>query len=707
MARAPNPTLSAPEQLSPSARPVQSYVAPGSGSTGLTEAMRAMATLSPTLGKYAEKIATEDRVAQEALAERKLGGMTFEQSKAAVKDGSMHEFASPWFRAAFEKSYGERAGNEVRRAAEEHLATTDMSEGDAEAWTADYLRQASDELPQGKFASAGFAGAIDGLTDKVRDKVNSDRTARTVESRNENYVANTLGTIDSLKEKGADEAAILAEVRNLYKGQRDFLGVSYRDQDKLMGDVLKTIAQRPGYENIVTALGKLDRDGVPLSVKLGSSFEALQDNALATTQGDVKDKLQPQVSTWSLAASNGELDVDAFRATTDPLVATGVLSGEFQAGVLARDQNAREARAAQAQARLQSTAKETALIGMSPQLVALARQGNVAEIQELTAEMYGKTLDFSQSELKEVALKGAAAELEAEGQAQGLDAATVRKNVISMYGDNGEDDPLTVSRVKAFLRSTQTGGDIPQTSLDYLPELQAAYDAAPEMVQRLSAAPRDRLYLSSIMVALDLGLTPAEAARNAAWRRDNMDRITVPGGKERRETIDAVAGRLSDNGGARSVIDPFIAERVDYYASAGATGKDLEKRVATSIERTHAFVGGRLIDVTGTKLPASKTLPIFADMAAELKVRKPSFARDTITFQPVRRGSSTFRAVTSMGTIIPGSEKTWAEMQALHTTRKTARLGTVATTASNKGAITERLFDGVGALARGAMSPGI
>lgn len=670
MTRQPMPTLAGPEALQPQARPVDTFAAPGKSVGGVTDLMQSLAAFSPALSQYADKLHAEHVAGQEAAAQRKIGGMTFEESQAAVEDGTLPEFASPWFRAAFEKQHGLRLANDVRRKAEEHLATADMSQEDPTAFTAQLVREAQATLPPGKFAESGFNEGTANLLGLVADKVNADRIARTVEARADNALQNFTGDITQLVEMGRPPKDVLTAVRQRYGMNRDLLGISYREQDKIMGEVLKTLAQRPGMESVVSELGKLDRDGISLATKLGANFETLKTGARTTTEADRKDRLQADIERFTTAANSGTLPDDFEEFAKKNL---DVLGGSWVAAMRERAANAAQAALAHAVSQAQSVAKETYLTSVTPQLADLARQGRVAEVSDLTAQIAGKTVNVPQKEARDLALSTAATQIATEMTAQKRDPVDIRQAQIEMYGANGQVDPRTESLVSALLHGSVSGSDLPPSVMNYLPELQAAYRAAPHMVEQIATTSRDKRFIESIFVGMDTGLDQATAVREAIWRRDNFDKIALPQGKVLKGITDKVSKEI---GSERfpGLMDRVIIDRVEYYASVGASGKDLERRVSDSILRSHAQVNGHFVDVTGTGMTGPQALPVFADVTDALLEARPELKGQKITFIPTRAGSDRFRAVNSTGQPIAGTERTWDEMRDLYGKRRAARL---------------------------------
>jgi len=665
MARQPN-SLSPAERLQPQAAPTQSYVDPGE-QTGGASLLRALSSVNPALGQLADRMAQTNREKQEALVEGKIGGMTFDQFKAARTADPTLGFTGAWARAALDKQFGMRLGHEVRRKAETELATADLTETNPEEFVARHMEEAAGQLGDSKFAASGFRETTAQLLDKTRDAVNAKRVVATVETRNDNASQNFLGAVEKAEADGLTPQQLVANLRAQQQQNRDALQIGYPEQDKLMEGVLATLAQRPGMEGYIAEIGKMDRGGVKLSTQLGPRFEAFTTAAEAKSLETQKEGLQSDIARWTLAADEGTLDEKALDAAIAKY--PKILGGSYGANFKIRNKNAREQQLAQATAALQSQGKEVVMAKYEPDLVSAAMQGRIAEVQDITEDVAGKTIDISRKDAKDHGLKLAAAQLTRDGTAQGLPPERVRANVVEMYGRNGEIDPDTEARISALLHGTAPGGDTPASVLNYLPELALVSQVAPHMVERIVGNETDRLFIDTITTGMELGNDPKTAMATAVWRRDNKALIKMPSGSPRTkmvaEMIDGIDG--GGWGGQSKVANPgllknFVEDRLDYFYATGATGSVLKKKVEESFLRTHVNLNGQLIDVSGTGVTPFKAAPVLQSASDAISRARPELKGQKVTFIPMGRGSDRFQAVTITGLPIPGTTRTWAEM---------------------------------------------
>lgn len=664
-------------RLQPTAQPVDTYVRPADPATDL---VRSLAGFSQTLDQHVQLQANRERVAQEAAAEAKIGGMTHQESEAYIKSGELHRTQSPWFRAAFEKQYGIRLGNEARRQASEELASADISQVDPEAFAANVVKQNAEQVQGSVFMQAGFAASTKDLAQEVRDKVNEQRIKETVEQRNDNAYQNFFSWAQNYVKGPFDAETAKTALRAQMQANRDTLGMSYKDQDQTLLQVMHGLAQVPGSKPLLMAMGTLDRDnGVTLATKAGPKFQALLDTAQATTDKDDLESIQGDISEHTMAADSGSLNEDDWNEFAD--THSNVISGSQKAAMLIRNRNAQEEAQRRALALLHDNAKEAVLSNLSTQVSDLARQGHIAEAQDVDVDFYGKRVHIPADEVRKFGLGQSAAQIEKEMVAQGQPPQAIRENIVRMYASNGEVDPLVQSRVQTVLNASAAPGDVPQSVLDYLPEVAMLHDVAPGMLNQVAKSDQDQKFLGAVAVGIDVGLNPQEAIRNAIWRRDNADRIGLPNSaamnqytqdisKGLNSRIPFVGPHIEDY----ATLNRVIQERVNFWAASGASGKDLEKRVTESIQRTHMYLNGHLVDITGTGMNGVQAQPIFQDAANAIKAAKPAYAKDDISFLPMAHGSSNFMAVTSTGIPIPGTVRTWEEMSKQYNATRQKRL---------------------------------
>lgn len=116
------------------ARPQQ----PNIGANDWQQLAGALAQISPSVQNFLQVQQAQSQKDAEDRAMRRIGGMSFEEARAAVDGGQMTEMDNPWFKAAFMKQYGERlAYQRVNELTTQYETSFDKNSGSFE----DFVRQ--------------------------------------------------------------------------------------------------------------------------------------------------------------------------------------------------------------------------------------------------------------------------------------------------------------------------------------------------------------------------------------------------------------------------------------------------------------------------------------------------------------------------------------------------------------------------------------
>lgn len=680
------------EALRPVASPVDTFVQPSQNPGQLGQVLKALEGLSPVLGQMSATYAKNEREQQEASAEAKIGGMTFEQSQQFIKDGQLSQINSPWFRAAFEKSHGQRIGNEIRRAAETELSTADMSEVDVNDFVAKKIAEAAEGIdPQSKFMMAGFAASTRDLPGLVADKVNADRITRTVEARDENAYANFDSMLAKTIPEGFVAKDVAASLRTVMKMNRDMLGMSYQQQERLLQDLAKKYATVPGGKEVLEAIGSLDRgDGISVKTKMGAGWEALRITAENTDRVEQTKAFQPVLDKALADANKGQLDIPAWTATRDR-VGYEVMSPELHNRLIQIDQSAKEGQLREAQQAAADTAKDRLIQQITPDVTYLAASGRSAEIEDITYTdpVSGKVVELKRDEIVKIGLEARAAEIERDGLAQGRTPRQIKADVVAMYGGNGMVPPVIENSIRALIDSYAPAGDVPAGAANYVDDLALLEESGPGALALIAKNDEDLVYLQMITTGIELNRSPEDAIRMASYRRDNAARIAKVPPKEMRAVAADVMSIWKDKHdgvGALGIsftgkdkpvnnyqLEPLITERVRFYYAQGVTDPEvIAKKVAETLDWTHAYHNGFLIDTRGTGQSAQKVKPVLEAASEAVKAANPGM-KGKVTFVPVSPGSATFVAVNLSSGWIDGTQRTWAELQREYATAEKKR----------------------------------
>lgn len=132
---------------------------------------------------YRERI-NRDAAHQQAAAEARLSGLTYEEAHELVRKGEMHEYENPFFQAAFEKGLGRKAARELRRAFQEEVASGRVDPTDPSAVDAHFseIRKAYVPEKASDFFIAGFdkdalryrEEAVDGSFQQLNERTKAE-----------------------------------------------------------------------------------------------------------------------------------------------------------------------------------------------------------------------------------------------------------------------------------------------------------------------------------------------------------------------------------------------------------------------------------------------------------------------------------------------------------------------------------------------------
>jgi len=258
-----------PQRLSPVAAPVNTYARPPAppSTNRWLQLADALSSISPSLNNLLQYQAEKSRQEAEDLANRRLGGMSFEEAQRAVKEGTIPEMANPWFKAAFMKQFGERLAHQ--RASE--IATLyetefDKDNGNFDEFVAQRMKADLDAFGDNKFFTSSYLNVMSRFNAQAQAKHQQYLTTRTKEDTFQGVYETFLGTARQMIEEGASPDEIAKALREKYEGNRKLLNVPYKEQDREMLRVAQALAEEGRYD-IVQALLTSERtaaDGTKL-----------------------------------------------------------------------------------------------------------------------------------------------------------------------------------------------------------------------------------------------------------------------------------------------------------------------------------------------------------------------------------------------------------------------------------------------------------
>lgn len=564
--------------LQATARPVDTYsrpVQPNSGPNEFMQLAGALAQISPSLQGFLETKATEMQKDAEDRANRRIGGMSFEEAKAAVADGSISEMQNPWYKAAFMKQYGERlAYQRVNELTQEYETNFDKNNGDLDGFVRE--RMAGDLEQYGD--NPHFAGAYGNIMDNWSAKANQAQAQYQTEQIKTDTIGGVFetfhGKAQTLREEGKSPQEIVAALRGEYEGNRSLLNVDYREQDKEMVRLAQSFAAK-GDLDMVEAILNGERKGAdgtvlgPLSANREFQADSIRIlNSAKTERNRLNEETtRDQRLIFENQARNGTLNTDEFLAWSDAHPGAYTFPGA-QSVVVSNQSflDKQDAEAAKHEQKLQlkqqARASEDAVL-----------RNNLSTLQ--SGSLYGigpARVLTDEGEVKEVSVdqqfKDTAAAFDANVKRLQELGELTPDQAYEMLSEAGATNALTFPSWTQALEAGYTatnsrntsGKDLPQSVLDGVDLYQRLYATNPAMVARHMPDKSTRDFYERVRMGEQLlHLDRTQAVRNAMAIMADPDRTNNPMNQLRYDDVEAEVRKI--------VIDPWMTITFDQWGS--------------------------------------------------------------------------------------------------------------------------------------------
>ncbi|MCQ1856143.1 hypothetical protein, partial [Neorhizobium galegae] len=236
--------------------------APPSGPNGLQQLAGALAQISPGLSNFLDVTAAKAQKDAEDRANRRIGGMSFQEARDAVNSGKMAEMENPWFKAAFMKQYGERLAYErVNELSTEYETNFDKNSGNLDG----LIRERTGADLEQYGSDPHFTGAYNKVMDGFSARANTAQAQYKTEQVKQDTVSGVYDTFHgeatALRSEGKKTPEeIVAALRGKYEGNRSLLHVDFKEQDREMVRLAEAFAAK-GDTEMVNAILNSDRKG--------------------------------------------------------------------------------------------------------------------------------------------------------------------------------------------------------------------------------------------------------------------------------------------------------------------------------------------------------------------------------------------------------------------------------------------------------------
>lgn len=201
------------------------------------------------------KATDKERERQEALAKRKLGGMTIDDIETQISQGTMAEYESPFFKAAADKIRGIRQAKANSADLNERIA-----QGDINPLTDD-LENILAETAAGHLenSSENYVAGYTATLNKERDKFINAQTAERVTAIETERAEGAHTILRDVIMEGTPEEAV-ANLQTAKGEIKSSLKLSFGDQDELVLNIAAEVAETGDFKR-VEAILKTARKG--------------------------------------------------------------------------------------------------------------------------------------------------------------------------------------------------------------------------------------------------------------------------------------------------------------------------------------------------------------------------------------------------------------------------------------------------------------
>ena len=334
----------------PTSTGVDTYSRPGAPQidtgTDLAQLAQSLSALNPALARFAEVEQQSRQEDAQAAVEAKIGGMTFDERQKAVKEG-LPEFADPWFKAAFVKSYGQSKAAWRRDQMAADWENFDRVGGDISQFFASHMKDDLEELKgYGKHAISGYSAAMRNYTQGFQQQHAAEIAKDAEEKKQATVFEGFRGTYLEGKSAGASPETIAKTLWDRTRSNKELLRMPFAEQNKLVMGMLQQVANE-GDEATLNSILNFDRGGGVGKLADVPAFQAnvlqLQNLAKAKAAERVHQASIPTLDQFRVWADNGELEqhkdeVEAFQQQNPK-----VLTPEHLLSLYSHDRSKREA----------------------------------------------------------------------------------------------------------------------------------------------------------------------------------------------------------------------------------------------------------------------------------------------------------------------------------------------------------------------------
>lgn len=315
-------------QFQPQASPVNRYSAPeqptGQGPEQRSQLAEALLGAGQSSMGIAQGVAEREQQQIQERAQQELQRRGTEEAREAMEEGDIEGWDDRRFQRAFKRSYGARVANEraqeLTQRYQEEVDPRTTSEDDLRAW----VRENVDEDLSERFGgdeeiAAGYSRVMEDHASELEAELVADRHEAVREETVENVRGEWLGLIDTQLDKGENPREVIRHIRRKEMDEtREDLGLSKRQQDKILVDLAQQYAERAETEEdveLVRAILDEGRDGdLPIKDQGRWHDKATQLKGMAERHLEEarSAEIESNLFEFRRSARKGQLDEDVF-----------------------------------------------------------------------------------------------------------------------------------------------------------------------------------------------------------------------------------------------------------------------------------------------------------------------------------------------------------------------------------------------------------
>ncbi len=653
--------------LQPQARPVDTYSrpqAPNSGPSELAQLAGALAQVSPALHNYMETSAATYRKEAEDRAMRRIGGMSFEEARAAVEGGKIPEMQNPWYKAAFMKQYGERMAYErVNELSQRYETDFDKNSGSVDAMVREQASKDLEQFGSDPHFSDGYGKVINQFGQQANTAQAKYQTEQIKQDTISGVYDTFLGKARLLAQEGKSPSEIAAALRGNYEGNRKLLHVDFKEQDREMVRVAEAFANEGNLAMAKAILQdeRVGSDGTKLG-SLGSNreFQADANRILNSAKAKLYDQNEEhtrdrRMDFWDQARL-GQLNRDellAWHKSNPGSFSEAQVRSLIQESDTFNERQAEEANKIDEKYRLKEAAKKSEEDVLTRNLEA-AGKGMLPYIEpvEVLTDT-GKTKTVSVEDQKKDVAKRIVDQTEylvekkkaSPEQAFGMQVESFSAdNLVNPKWAN-----VLQAGPKAATQFNLSGGEVPPALKDSVDLYMKLHAANPKLLETHIKDSSDRNFYESYRIATQYAkLAPAQAMQMAMMQTSDPDKFQSSGTQQRFQDIDSrvkdinfggLAGWFTNTPKNQGYVANEIGRLGKFYAQNGMGTDDALDQAKERFLATHTEVGGNFIYTAGKDIP-----PNFGALATNAIEQ---YAKDFGESEGVEAGDLTIRPATN------------------------------------------------------------